>query len=118
MSEIIEQSKGLWKSALENAKLIASTILVLVSLIVGAWTGITSVFITRAEAQVAYEKLDVDTSYNKAFRIESKISALEDIANRRELSKDEIKILDRLKRDLQRVDDHIDKVEKRLYDDN
>lgn len=111
-----EEIKGMWTKALENAKLIASTIMVIAALMVGTWEIATNVFLTRAEASIVYEKLDIESSYNKAFRLETKIAALETIAKRRELSAEEKKILERLKRDLKRVDLHIDKIEKRIYD--
>jgi hypothetical protein len=71
------------ESALENAKLIISTVLIFVSLIVGTWTVVTDLFITRAEAQEIYEKLDIDIAYNKAFRLESKISRILDIKRKK-----------------------------------
>lgn len=97
----------MWKTALENAKLIASTIMVISALLAGSWTIITSTFITKAEANDLYRQLDMDTSYNKAFRIESMILRIESIRTTRTLTIDEEKMLNRLKKDIERVDEHI-----------
>lgn len=105
----------MWKIALENAKLIISTVLIFVSLIAGSWTLVTEFFVTRLEATEIYEKLDIDIAYNKAFRLESKISALTEIKDIRQLSDEENKSLQRYQRDLIRVDEHIDALENKVY---
>lgn len=110
-----KEIESLWKKALENGKLLASSIMVFSALMVGAWTLATDIFLTRADAQVKIEKLDIESSYNKAFRLETKISNYNDITKKRPLTKDEQRILERLKRDLKRTDLHIDKIEKHVY---
>lgn len=104
----------MWKTALENAKLIASTMMVFAALIAGTWTLVTNTFITKAEASRLIEKLDADTSYNKAFRLESKIAKLERVEEKRELTDQEKKWLKRLKKDLERVDTHIYNLENKI----
>ena len=117
-NEIVSDAQALWKKALENAKLIASTLMVLSALVVGSWTGITSVFQTKAEARVQMERLDLDTSYNKAFRLEEKLNRIEQIEIRRDLSETEQSSKKRYRKDLDRVDQHIDVLEGKIYEDN
>ena len=106
----------MWQSALENAKLIIGTIMITASLLAGTWTLTTSVFLTKAEAQNIIGKLDIDTSYNKAFRLEEKIKRLK--RKPQPLDQDDTRSFKRLEKDLQRVDDHIDFMENKIYKDD
>jgi len=103
--------KPFWKQVLENSKLFASTIIVFSSLMVGSWTLATNIFLTNAKADVIINKLDKDTSYNKAFRLDTRIFKLERISKVRELTKEELKSMKRMKRQLEEVDAHIEKLE-------
>jgi len=111
----VEPKKSFFTKSLESGKLLASTIMVFSALLVGTWGIVSSVFITRAQAYEKIEKLDVESSYNKAFRIDSMITRYEQIQKRRELTQEEKRALARLKRDLKRTDLHIDFLEKRVY---
>ncbi len=111
-----DEIKSFWIKGLENGKLLMSTIMVFSALIVGTWGIVSTVFITRAQAYEKIEKLDVESSYNKAFRIDSMINRYERLKKLRELTQEEKRALARLRRDLKRTDLHIDKLEKRVYD--
>ena len=106
---------GMFQTSLENGKLLASSIMVFAALAVGTWTLATDIFLTRLDAQVIIEKLDIESSYNKAFRIETQIGKYLEIKKTRALTDDEKRNLKRLKRDLERTDKHIDYIEKRVY---
>ncbi len=106
-----EEDNTLWKKALENGKLIASSIMVFSALMVGTWTLTTSIFLTTADANVIIKKLDKDTSYNKAFRLDTKIYKLERISVDRALTSEEKKSMKRMKKQLVEVDAHIDELE-------
>jgi len=110
--------KNILLKSLENSKLIISTILVFASLIVGSWTLITNTFLTNAKAEVIIRKLDIDTSYNKAFRLDTKITNLENISMRRKLTHEEEKSLKRMKRQLNEVDEHILRLENTIVNQN
>lgn len=110
----------MWKIALENAKLVAGTIMVLASLAVGSWTLVTDIFATKAyaeelviEQKALINKLDLDTSYNKAFRLDEKIERYKRL--QRPLTRDEDKTLKRYKKDLNRTELHIDVLEQKIY---
>lgn len=105
----------MWQNALENGKLIISSILIAATLLVGSWEIITNVFMTRVEAEVQIKKLDLDTSYNKAFRLEQQIRTVK--ISPRPLTADQARCLKRLLKDLERVDDHIDHLEQKIYND-
>ena len=60
----------IWKNILDNTKTVITTATAVAVFSVGAWTLITDIFITRVEASELIGKLDLDTSYNKAFRLE------------------------------------------------
>jgi hypothetical protein len=107
----MNEMKSVWKTALENGKTIASTILVFASLIVGSWTLITSTFLTNAKAEVIIMKLDKETSYNKAFRLDTKITKLEMIQRKRKLTREEMRSLKRMRQQLEEVDLHIEALE-------
>jgi len=102
----------MWQKALENAKLIISTFLVMVTLVTGTWTLVTNTFYTKAEAREYLSPTTIDVAYNKAFRIESAIRDLRLIEQKRELSETEKKSLKRLLRDLKYTDDKIYELEK------
>jgi hypothetical protein len=69
--------------------------------------------LTTADAKVLIKKLDKETSYNKAFRLETRIFSLMKLKEERELSPLEKKSLERLKRDLNSVDEHIEDLESK-----
>lgn len=109
----------MWKTILENAKLIAGTIMAVAALLVGSWTMLTNIFVTHSYAmevaeqqQKIIKKLDLDTAYNKAFRLEEKIKR---IKSKKVLSDDDNRTLKRLLRDLERTDEHIDRLEEKIY---
>jgi len=106
-----EVRKTLWQQALENGKLIASSIMVFSALMAGTWTLTTSIFLTTADANVIIRKLDKDTSYNKAFRLDTKIYKLERIEKERPLTSEEEKSKKRMKKQLEEVDAHIEELE-------
>ena len=108
----------LWQKALENAKLIISTILTFAALSAGTWSLATQTFITRAEAEVQIQKFTAEIAYNKAFRLETKISNLLEIKKQRELSKLEDKELTRLRKYLAQVDKHLEDIELQMFSDN
>lgn len=107
----------MWTKIVENAKLILSTGALVISLVVGAWTSVTTIFITKAEAKEMYQKFDIDSSYNKAFRLESQIRALEEDKAQRDLSDSEKTQIKRLKKNLERVDKHIADLEDTTFGD-
>ncbi len=100
----------MWQTILENAKLIGSSILLVISLVVGGWTFLTSTFVTRADSEDLSYRVSTEIAYNKAFRLETKISRVLLIQGQRDLSPTEAKELDRLNSQLRDVDAHIEKV--------
>lgn len=107
--------KVLWLKGIKNIQLILGTIIIISTIAVGSWTLITSNFIPRAEAEVAIKKLDIETSYNKAFRLEQRIEKIDRIKPVRELSETEKKALKRYQKQLKYVDDHIFNLEESIY---
>jgi len=107
----------IWQTALENAKLIISTVLTVSALAAGSWTIITNTFITRSEAEAQIQNFTAEIAYNKAFRLETKISNLLEIKKRRELSKLEAKELIRLRKYLTQVDNHLESIELQMFGD-
>lgn len=107
--------KELWLKGIKNCQLILGTIVLVCTVAVGAWTLITNHFIPRAEAAVLIKKLDVETSYNKAFRLEQRIERIDRVKTQRELSKEEKTALKRYLKQLENVDEHILKLEESIY---
>jgi len=105
----------MWQKALENAKLIISTILTLAALMMGTWTLATNTFVTRAEADEQMAKFSAEIAYNKAFRLETKIDRILVLKKTRDLSETEIKELKRLKAHLKQVDEHITQIEIQMF---
>ena len=103
----------MFMKAIENSKVILTTILVASSLMLGSWQIVSNVFMTRAEAEIKIKKLDLDTSYNKAFMLVEKIHRLK--KKPKPLSEEEQRNLRRLQKDLQRTDNHIDILEDKIY---
>lgn len=108
----------MWQKVLENAKLIISTFLVIVSLVTGGWTLISNVLVTKSYAEAKFQKLDLDTSYNKAFRLDNKIERLERIQENRKLTREESSQLRRYRNELGYVESHIEVIEDRRYSDD
>ncbi len=107
--------KELWLKGFKNIQLILGTIVLICTVAVGSWTLITTHFIPRAEAAELIKKLDVETSYNKAFRLEQRIERIDRIKIQRELSPEEKKAMKRYLHQLQTVDEHIIKLEESIY---
>jgi len=105
----------MWTKAMENAKLIISTILLMSSLAVGSWTLITNTFITRIEAAEQMAKYSIEIAYNKAFRLETKIDRILAIEGKRELSDTEKREIKRLKEHLKQVDNYISAAELKMF---
>ena len=103
----------MWQKVLNNAKLIVSSVVMAFVIVTGAWTVITNTFVTVAKAELIIAKYDIEISYNKAFRIESRIRDIEKNAEGRDLSVSEKRELNRLKSNLNRVDFHIKKYESK-----
>jgi len=110
--------KNMWQKLLENAKLIISSVLLMASFLGGSWALVTGVFITKAEASEYINRFEIEIAYNKAFRIETRISRLEKLQKTRELSDAEKRELNRLKRNLERIDLHIASYEDKLTGDH
>jgi hypothetical protein len=107
--------ENLLTKAVDKAKLIGGTITLLAGFAAGSWSLITDVFIPRAEAELHYKRLDIDTSYNKAFRLEQRLERLERDQGDRELSEEEKRIHKRYVRQLEEIDAHIYKLENQLF---
>lgn len=100
----------MWQSILENGKLIISSVLLVISLVAGGWTFLTTTFTTRTDSEDLSKRFSTEIAYNKAFRLETKISRVLLIKGQRELSPTEAKELTRLKSQLNDVDNHLEKV--------
>lgn len=117
MAEEVEV-KSTGKSFMEvlaDAKMLAATIMTFSALMVGSWTLVTQFFVPRAEAEVAIKKLDIETSYNKAFRLEQQLERMDRTKVQRPLSPEEQKTYNRYKRQLDEVDEHIYALENQMY---
>lgn len=108
--------KELITKAISEAKLIATTLTLIAATATGAWTFVSDVFIPRVEAEIQYKRLDIETSYNKAFRLEQRVERLDRIKTTRELSEEENKAYYRYLRQLEEVDEHIYTLETKLFE--
>ena len=113
----------MWQKILENIKIVLGSITAIAVFATGVWTLTTNIFMTKAEAQqlereqkAIIKKIDLDTAYNKAFRLETRIKKYRQKQSKTSLDDFDKRMLKRLEKDLSRTENRIDVLEQKIYE--